>query len=735
VERAHAATDQVTDCTGPTGPGRLTTVVGAAAPGDTITFACSGTITLTSTLILNQSLTIDGSGQAVTLSGGGTVQVVNVAGGVMATLKDLTITNGNSSGSDGGGINNAGTLTISNSTISGNTSRVAGGISNGGTLSISSSTISGNTSHVAGGIVNGGTLTISNSTISGNSSSGGPGGGIDNGGTLTISNGTISGNTGGFGAGIFNVGSLTAGNTIITGNTPGGDCVGGIGTNQGGNLDSDGTCSLGAGHTFAGSGLGALANNGGPTQTMALLAGSPAIGFGISAICDAAPVSGLDQRGDPRPAATCDSGAYEATAPPPPPSRPAPASAPVILVWPAPAALTYGTVLGPVQLDAQPTSSGALVAGTIIYTPPAGTILPVGANQQLIAAFTPLGGTAPTASGLVTITVNPAPTTLSLAATPAEAGAGQPVTLTAQVSSAAGAPVPDGTVTFAENGAALGQATLVNGTASLTAVLPAGALALSAAYTPSLGALGTANFVPSQAATTLSVGQAATTITLASLHAAGTIGQQQRLTAWVHTVGPISPTGTVSFYDTSGGAQTLLGTAPLDADGTTVLTDSGLAVGTHPLLAIYGGDTQNQGSQSATLSQSVRSCSATALLVRSGDMMLDLATQASPATKTAQAVKAHLQVRVGRALADVNDPAVVYCADPGRADAQATISGTLNTGVGPFAKGDPIHLVLKARPATHGALALSAVIVDQQGRRLALAGLFDKGSYIHVTTS
>jgi hypothetical protein len=62
--------------------------------------------------------------------------------------------------------------------------------------------------------------------------------------------------------------------------------------------------------------LGPLANNGGPTKTMKLLAGSPAIDMGNSSFCSASPVNAMDQRGGARPqGAGCDIGAYESGAP------------------------------------------------------------------------------------------------------------------------------------------------------------------------------------------------------------------------------------------------------------------------------------------------------------------------------------------------------------------------------------------------------------------------------------
>src|SRR6266516_7797875 len=78
---AHAAADAtltVTDCSGETGPGRIGTVISSASAGDTITFSCSGTIPITSTLSISKNLTLDGSGQTVTLDGGNSVRVLSV---------------------------------------------------------------------------------------------------------------------------------------------------------------------------------------------------------------------------------------------------------------------------------------------------------------------------------------------------------------------------------------------------------------------------------------------------------------------------------------------------------------------------------------------------------------------------------------------------------------------------------------------------------------------------------
>jgi CSLREA domain-containing protein len=121
----------------------------ATSADDTITFSVSGTITLSSTLpaIVSTStagkLTIDGTGQSITISGNNSVRVFEVNSGGDLTLQNLTVSNG--SAVFGGSILNGGTLTITNSTLSGNSaSNIGGGIYNGGTVNITNSTFSGN---------------------------------------------------------------------------------------------------------------------------------------------------------------------------------------------------------------------------------------------------------------------------------------------------------------------------------------------------------------------------------------------------------------------------------------------------------------------------------------------------------------------------------------------------------------------------------------------------------------
>ncbi len=327
VTPAHAATLTVSDCTAPSGnTNRLMEQITAAVWGDTINFSCSATITLTAMIYINKNLTIDGTGQTVTISGGGTVQVMYVDGASL-TLNNLTIANGSVAGgpTGGGGIYlMAGTVIITNSTFSGNSTINNGGgiFQNGGTLIITNSTFSGNSAATGGGIdIGAGTLTITNSTFSGDSATGGSGGGIFfGGGTTTITNSTFSGNSasGGTGGGIEqSAGTVTLYNTIVANSISGGDCGGTI-TADSYNLDSDGSCNNATQKTTAEIKLGSLADNGGPAKTFALLAGSSAIDAGNDTVCAAAVgdptygAGGLDQRGVSRPqGAHCDIGSYE----------------------------------------------------------------------------------------------------------------------------------------------------------------------------------------------------------------------------------------------------------------------------------------------------------------------------------------------------------------------------------------------------------------------------------------
>jgi len=261
-----------------------------------------GSLTLTNSIVRNNRT----ANSAASQNGGG----IYTQGSL--TLTDSTLLN--NTGYLGGGLFSSGAAVLTNVIASGNTASEGGGINsnNGSVMTLTNSTVSGNTSTSnGGGVMNLGTsnLTITNSTISGNT--GANGGGIRNtqGATLTITNLTIANNTAIAGGGGISsdTGTVNVKNTLIAGNTyASSPDVSGTFVNQGNNLigKSNGSTSFtnGVNGNLVGTiaapidpQLGALANNGGPTQTHALLAGSLAINAGSNT-----GVTTTDQMGNPR---------------------------------------------------------------------------------------------------------------------------------------------------------------------------------------------------------------------------------------------------------------------------------------------------------------------------------------------------------------------------------------------------------------------------------------------------
>ena len=288
----------------------------AAAGAGNITFSSTifnapTTITLGSNLSLHipTKTTITGptTGSGATLTNlvkvdgnHGSFSMFIVGSGVTgASIANLTIQNGTGGSVAGGGIeNDGGTLTVTNSTFSGNSSgnfAAGGAITNfSGTLTVISSTFSENSASPAFGgaiYIGSGSLTVANSTFSGNS--GVSGGAIYiTDGTLTVTDSTFSGNSApsGYGGAIDNYsGTLTVTDSILASDGVGGECVGsGCPTNgtNGNIVDPTGTAAN----------LAALGNYGGPTQTMIPLPGSTAVCAGSASSAAAAGVA-TDQRG------------------------------------------------------------------------------------------------------------------------------------------------------------------------------------------------------------------------------------------------------------------------------------------------------------------------------------------------------------------------------------------------------------------------------------------------------
>jgi hypothetical protein len=219
---------------------------------------------------------------------------------------------------------------VTNTAIIGNTTDVfGGGIKNFGTLTLTNSTVTGNTTVLyGGGIYNGGTLTLTNSTVTGNTTVL-FGGGIYNTFILNMTNDTFSGNTAGccHGGGIGNIGTVTVKNTILANSLASGNCYmghGGVIVSQGHNLSDDAFCAAwltGIGDengTAPGLDPAGLKNNGGPTQTIALMSGSAALNAvplsptDYCTLTDGTTSVNTDQRGVARPGGSaCDIGAFE----------------------------------------------------------------------------------------------------------------------------------------------------------------------------------------------------------------------------------------------------------------------------------------------------------------------------------------------------------------------------------------------------------------------------------------
>lgn len=305
--------------------------------------------TFVENLTISRNLTIRGAGVGETvLDAAGVGRGASVDMGATVTLRGMTITGANT-GLGGAGILNYGVLTVEDSSVSGNTTSdtAGGGIDNYGTLTITNGSIANN--HVtgmngSGGAIfnSGGTITVTNSTFSGNTTdyrssvihnqgggsttfrsvtvsgndSGSNGGAILNvaGSTVGIRNSTFARNRAGAGpTSILNYGAANEfgvrNSIIVDGDGNSASCQGAIGS-YGRSVYGDDSCSATASDLASTDPMiGPLANNGGPVRTHALLAGSPAIDLGFT---EGPNCKGTDARGVPRPVGVrCDAGVYE----------------------------------------------------------------------------------------------------------------------------------------------------------------------------------------------------------------------------------------------------------------------------------------------------------------------------------------------------------------------------------------------------------------------------------------
>jgi hypothetical protein len=319
------------------------TIAGALACSSNGTAIQVGNGTFDGGFTIDRNVTLQGNGSATVITGpvaaADSQPEVTVADGHWVTLRSLVV--------DGGGVQTGvttgwGVVTVAGSTIRNSFGDLGGAIrvrpSGSAKLTVFRSTLSGNTAANRGGGVyaearsDGETsVEIVNSTITGNDG-GSAGGGVSlqPGAARTVRDSTIARNSanssgGSLWASIGSTAPITLTNTILAANTTGSgdspDCYAVRQIDGGHNVvgQADAECPsigglVGTPAVPLDPRLGPLANNGGTTRTLALLAGSPAIGNGDAAVCRLSPVDGNDQRGAKRNALSrgvCDIGAYD----------------------------------------------------------------------------------------------------------------------------------------------------------------------------------------------------------------------------------------------------------------------------------------------------------------------------------------------------------------------------------------------------------------------------------------
>jgi hypothetical protein len=615
------------------GAGSLRQAILDVCDGGTITFDMNqvvSPINLTSAdLVITKNLTITGPGanlltvQRSTAGGTPEFRIFTINPGKVVTINGLTISNGKLTNGFGGGIFSVNaTLNLNNCAVSGNSTSgtgIGGGISNlsqsngTATMTITNSTVSGNSAPgngVGGGIDNvatsgTATMTITNSTVSGNSAS--IGAGIANRGntaTLTITNGTISGNSadsGGGGIRHSNGSPITrlrntivAGNTLTNGAIPN-DIDGTVDPSSSFNLigngnGTDGGLANGVNNNQVGVAnalLAPLANYGGPTQTHALLPGSPALNAGSNNLANNAGLT-TDQRGagfNRIVNTTVDIGAFE----------------------------SRGFTISATSGTPQSTVWGNAFGSTLLATVSSAFAEPVVGGQVTFAA--PGSGASATFTGGVTtlaVTINAS----NQATTNATANniVGGPYNVSAGGAGITGTAAfsltntksnqtitfnPLGNKTFGDadfNVSATASSSLaVSFTASGNCTISTNTVHLTGAGSCTITAKqgGDSNYTPAaDAPRTFSIAQAATTTAVSSSANPSNLTQSVTFTATVSApAGSGTPTGTVTFKD---GAATIscanAGGQTLNASGVATCQTSTLTAGSHTITAVYSGD-------------------------------------------------------------------------------------------------------------------------------------------------
>jgi hypothetical protein len=700
---AQAATIHVTTSADDGSAGSLRQAIATAeadAPGDTIVIDPGVNPTLFTlgaiTILQGDSLTIEGQGArstAISPASGGSIFLIGPYNGgfpavTNVTISGLTLASVSPASDSAIDVQNTGTGSVGLTDVAlvGNSaSQNDGGAvhaSNNTNVTLNHVTATGNASTFGGGAIaaDGGSVTISDSTISGNQAS--HGGGVYSccGGVVTLTADTISGNTAtrGSGGNLFSEppGELPAGqfnlqDTIVVAGSVN-NCGGSGFTSDGFNLEDTTPSQCGLSANLAdvigvNPMLGSLGNYGGQTDTIPLLAGSPAV--------DAVPncAAGIDQRGMPRPdvsETSCDIGAYEFQ------------DAPSITLGCSPGALIVGrptTCTATVTNSAGPaagaptgtvtfssnggggfggggatcklTGSGASADCSVIYTPTA-----VGSGVHTLTAKYSGDNAYPPGSATTTVTVATRPDSMTVACSPTKLTAGTTTACTATVSDVAGgAPQPpSGMIAFATNGAGA-----FSGNSQCLLSGSGGSASCVVTYTPSAATSGGQTITASYpgdgtyAAQTGSTGVQMTPVVVepkhnssASVSCSPGVVRVGGTTTCAVTVSDASgtaksaPTGTVSLAPASGlsgpGSCSLTPSGATSAKCSASYTLSASAAGTYSIAITYGGDQSYNASGRATSIAPTPEAGVTAdLQVVSGTVTIEL-----PASGKAQDARA-----------------------------------------------------------------------------------------------
>jgi hypothetical protein len=273
---------------------------------------------------------------------------------------------------------------------------------------------------------------------------------------------------------------------------------------------------------------------------------------------------------------------------------------------------TYTTAVK-VTLTATDPSPGSGVASTVYqvnggtvttYTAPF-TVSTAGANTITFHSTDVAGNVEATETASFSITSK---TTTALTASPNPSASGQFVTFTATVTPALTG-TATGTVTFKNGTTAIGTTTLSGGVAKFsTKTLTVGSHSITATYN------GATYFTTSTSAAVTQVVENATTTTLVSSLNPAKFGQFVKFTATITSTSSGTPTGTVTFKN----GTTVLGTSNMSGGAASLFINT-LAVGTHPITAVYSGNATFSTSTSAVLSQVVNKAGSTTKVVSSAN--------------------------------------------------------------------------------------------------------------------